>query len=360
LLQRFIATRDESAFALLVRRHSVMVWGVCKRVLGHDQDAEDAFQATFTVLVRKAASIRPQSLLGNWLYGVAHQVAVKARAMNAKRMSREKQFPVPLANAAEKPDAWQELQPILDQELSLLPEKYRAVLVLCDLEGKTRKGVAVQLGIPEGTVAGRQARAQTMLAKRLARHGFTASGGTLAALLAQSAAAAAAPPSVIASAIMLGSILATGGVISARVAMLAEGVVKAMFLTNLQSTLAVVRVIFGVVAGVASLGGVFAQGNGQKPGALPEKENPPVQVKGKAGSKPQPVEAGRERLVGTWRVINDAGLPQDETWTIRTDRILIGAVAASAREAPKSGVGGRLNGAGTGGPQGSPATDRPI
>src|SRR5262249_11436145 len=173
LLQRYVAERDEVAFAALVRRHSAMVWGVCKRVLSHDQDAEDAFQATFTVLVRKAASIRPQSLLGNWLYGVAHQVAVKARAMNARRMSREKQLSAPLANAAAKADAWQELQSILDQELSLLPEKYRAILVLCDLEGKTRKEAAAQLGVPEGTVAGRQARARTMLAKRLARHGFT-------------------------------------------------------------------------------------------------------------------------------------------------------------------------------------------
>jgi RNA polymerase sigma factor (sigma-70 family) len=249
LLQRFIAKRDESAFALLVRRHSAMVWGVCKRVLGHDQDAEDAFQATFTVLLRKAASIRPQSLLGNWLYGVAHQVAVKARAMNAKRMSREKQLPVPLASAAAKPDAWQELQPILDQELSLLPEKYRAILVLCDLEGKTRKEAAAQLGVPEGTVAGRQARARTMLAKRLARHGFTASGGTLAALLAQSATASAAPPSLVASTIKSASTLATGGVVSARVATLAEGVVKAMFLTKLQSALAVALVFFGLVTG---------------------------------------------------------------------------------------------------------------
>src|SRR5262245_17214385 len=113
LLQRFLAQRDEAAFAALVRRHATMVWGVCKRVLGHDQNAEAAFQATFMVLLRKAATIRPQGSLGNWLYGVAHQVAVKARAMNARRMSREKQLLVPLANAAATQDTWQELQPVL-------------------------------------------------------------------------------------------------------------------------------------------------------------------------------------------------------------------------------------------------------
>src|SRR5262245_44522704 len=131
LLQRFIAERDEAAFAALVRRHAAMVWGVCKRVLGHDQNAEDAFQATFMVLIRKAASIRPPGLLGNWLYGVAHHVAIKAHAMNAKRMSREKQLQVPITNAAAKRNLWQELQPVLDQELSLSPENYRAVIVLC-------------------------------------------------------------------------------------------------------------------------------------------------------------------------------------------------------------------------------------
>src|SRR5260370_41205547 len=169
----------------------VNAYGVCKRVLGHDQNAEDAFQATFMVLLRKAASVRPQSLLGHWLYGVANQVAIKARAMNAKRMSREKQLPVPIANAAAKQGAWQELQPLLDQELGLLPEKYRVIIVLCDLEGRTRKEAAHCLGVPEGTVAGRQARARAMLAKRLARHGFAVAGGSLAALLSHAAGSAA-------------------------------------------------------------------------------------------------------------------------------------------------------------------------
>jgi RNA polymerase sigma factor (sigma-70 family) len=273
LLQRYVAERDEAAFASLVRRHAAMVWGVCKRVLGHDQHAEDAFQATFMVLVRKAASIRPQSLLGNWLYGVAHQVAVKARAMNAKRMSREKQLPVPIANAAVKPDAWQELQPLLDQELGLLPEKYRVIIVLCDLEGRTRKEAARCLGVPEGTVAGRQARARAMLAKRLARHGCAVAGGSLAALLSQ-AAASAAPASTVASTIKSASVLAAGGSIAASVAALTEGVVKAMFLSKLKSAVGILLFVLGVSLSAASLSGVFAQGNSDKLHATANEQEP--------------------------------------------------------------------------------------
>jgi RNA polymerase sigma factor (sigma-70 family) len=215
------------------------------------------------VLVRKAASIRPQSLLGNWLYGVANQVAAKARAMNAKRMSREKQLPVPIANAVAKLDAWQELQPLLDQELDLLPEKYRVILVLCDLEGKTRKQAAHYLGVPEGTVAGRQARARAMLAKRLARHGFAVSGGSLAGLLSQSA-APAAPASTVASTIKSASLLAGGGALTANVAALTEGVVKAMFLSKLKSAVGIMLFVLGVGLSAASLSGVFAQGESDK------------------------------------------------------------------------------------------------
>lgn len=265
LLQWFIAERDEAAFAALVRRHGAMVWGVCQRILRQDQDAEDAFQATFIVLLRKAASIHPPSMLGNWLYGVAHQVSVKARAMNAKRMIREKQSPLPLANAEAKQDPWRELKLLLDQELSLLPEKYRAIIVLCDLEGKTRKEAAAQLAVPEGTVAGRQARARAMLAKRLARRGVTVSAATLAGMMADNAVAAAAPASAVASTIKSASVVAAGGVISANVAALAEGVVKSMFLSKLKSVLTVVLVVLGL--GMTTFGlSVLADGwsNGQR------------------------------------------------------------------------------------------------
>src|SRR5205823_3225276 len=171
LLEDYLSRRDEAALAALVLRHGPMVWGVCCRVLRNHQDAEDAFQVTFLVLVRKAASVKPRELLANWLYGVAHQTALKARATAAKRRARERQvMEMPEPEVAPQ-DLWHDLQPLLDQELSRLPDKYRIPIVLCDLEGKTRREAARRIGCPEGTVAGRLARARRMLAKRMARHG---------------------------------------------------------------------------------------------------------------------------------------------------------------------------------------------
>jgi RNA polymerase sigma factor (sigma-70 family) len=132
LLARFLATRDEAAFAALVRRHGPMVLGVCRRLLRHTQDAEDAFQAAFLVLARKAASVLKQEAVGSWLYMVAYRTAQRARAGQARRRAREKQMcemPHPEARPAEAQD-W---RPLLDQELSRLPEKYRTAIVLCDL-----------------------------------------------------------------------------------------------------------------------------------------------------------------------------------------------------------------------------------
>src|SRR5262249_52969448 len=196
LLDSYLRSREEPALAALVRRHGAMVWGVCRRVLDNHHDAEDAFQATFLVLVRKAASIVRRESVANWLYGVAVQTARKARATAALRAAREKQgIPMPQP-AASPPRARRDLAPLLDQELSALPDKYRAPIVLCDLEGKPRGGAGGRLGCPEGTVAGRLARARVLLARRLARHGIALSGGALAALLGQHAACAAVPAAV--------------------------------------------------------------------------------------------------------------------------------------------------------------------
>src|SRR6266853_432622 len=178
LLARFLSSRDDNALAALVRRHAPMVWGVCCRLLYNRHDAEDAFQATFLVLVRKAADV-PRQAVANWLYGVARQTAVRVRATAAKRGRRETQVVnMPEPTGTEVRDA--DWQSVLDEELSRLPDHYRGVLVLCDLEGMTRKDAARQLGLPEGTVASRLARARALLARRLARHGLAVSGGTLA------------------------------------------------------------------------------------------------------------------------------------------------------------------------------------
>ncbi len=190
LLQSFIDRGDEGAFETLVHRHGAAVLGVCRRVLCHQQDAEDAFQATFLVLARKAASIVSQETVGNWLYGVAYRTARKAKVANARRRNRETQAATMLRQEHKTNEVWLDLQPLLDRELHTLPAKYRSPIVLCDLEGKTRPEAARQLGWPEGTLSWRLASARSMLAKRLERRGVTLSAGALGLAIAQNASAA--------------------------------------------------------------------------------------------------------------------------------------------------------------------------
>jgi RNA polymerase sigma factor (sigma-70 family) len=257
LLTRFLSYRDNDALAALVHRHAPMVWGVCRRLLRSPHDAEDAFQATFLVLVRKATTVMPREMVGNWLYGVAHQTAVRLRATAAKRGVREMQMikmPEPVVAEARV----DELLLLLDQELSCLPEKYRVMIVLCDLESKTRIEVARQLSIPEGTVASRLARARIMLAKRLTQRGVALSGGALAAVIAQQAASAGVPNSVVVSTIKAASLIAAGktaatGLVSAKVAALTEGVMKAMLFNKLKAAIAVVLILSFVVTGATIL-----------------------------------------------------------------------------------------------------------
>jgi len=223
-----------------------MVWSVCRRLLLH-HDAEDAFQATFLVLVRKAAAIVPRDMLANWLYGVAHQTALHARRTAARRRARERQVTAIADPAVTEQEVWRDLQPLLDQELSRLPDNYRVAIVLCDLEGKTRRDAARQLGCPEGTLAARLARARVMLAKRLARHGLAVSAGALAAEMSQKAASAVVPTSVVSGTIKAAILVAAGQTVAAgaisEVAALTEGVLKTMLITKLKITTAVLLAV---------------------------------------------------------------------------------------------------------------------
>jgi RNA polymerase sigma factor (sigma-70 family) len=143
LLECFVTRRDEAAFEALVRRHGPMVLGVCRRLLRHPQDAEDAFQVTFLVLARKAKALRQGDLVGNWLYGTACRAAQEVKA--ARRRVQERQVsPMPEPVTVEEADVWRDLRPILDQELNRLPDRYRVAVVLCDLEGGTRREVAAR------------------------------------------------------------------------------------------------------------------------------------------------------------------------------------------------------------------------
>jgi RNA polymerase sigma factor (sigma-70 family) len=276
LLDGFLLRHDADAFALLVRRHGPMVLGVCRRVLGNEADAEDAFQATFLVLVRKAAAVVPRAQVGNWLYGVAVNTARKAKAMIHNRRIKERQAATQ-ARSEEATDNWQQWQALLDEELSRLPDKYRIPIVLCDLEGKAIKEAARQLGWPQGTVASRLSRGRALLAQRLQRGGLLLSGGALAAFLSERAATAAVPGSLVSSTVEAASVFAAGsaaaGGVSASVVALTEGVLKAMLMTKLKIAMGLIAVAVTLGVGAA---GVGYQVRADEGGASPPEPTRPL------------------------------------------------------------------------------------
>jgi RNA polymerase sigma factor (sigma-70 family) len=265
LLDRFLTDRDEVAFEALVRRHGPMVLGVCQRLLHHAHDAEDAFQATFLVLIRKATTILPRDRVGAWLYGVARQTARKASATRRRRQTRESTDATLPERCGPVPPAVSDEEVLLERELAALPEKYRAVLLLCDREGLTRPEAAAALGWPEGTVSSRLSRAREMLAKRLARHGVSLPAGALAM-------GGSVPLGLVQTTTQAASALAvgTGGAISAPVVALMEGVLQTMMPMKF-------KFVAAVVVAVGLFG--FACGAGMLPGQKPPREvasTPPV------------------------------------------------------------------------------------
>jgi RNA polymerase sigma factor (sigma-70 family) len=316
LLADYLNRRDEAALAALVRRHAPLVWGVCRRILRNYHDAEDAFQATFLVFVRKAASITSRDLLANWLYGVAHQTALNVRKTGAKRMARDRQVAEVPESEAVPQELWHELRSLLDQELSRLPDKYRVLIVLCDLEGATRKDAARQLGVPEGTVAGRLARARALLARRLARHGAVLSGGLLAVLLAQNGASAGVPSSVVSSTIRAATLLTAGpgaaaGVVSTHVAALTEGVLNTMLLTKFKAATVVLLAVALLATGA---GWLTHQALAERPIDKAAKDADP---------KPRPEVSGTVKAVdpthNTVTLHPSKEFPEQQTFTVAAD-----------------------------------------
>jgi RNA polymerase sigma factor (sigma-70 family) len=237
LVGRFVRSRDAAAFAELVRRHGPTVLAVCRRAAGDDHLADDAFQATFLVLARRAADVRPRAAVGAFLHGVAHRTALRARAMAARRRAREapvSTLPEPAVPSTCPADA--EALRALDEEIARLPEHLRAAVVLVELEGRPRREVAGQLGVPEGTLSSRLAKARKVLAGRLRRRGF--------ALPAALLAAAAVPPGLARAAARL----AGPGSVSPKVAALAAGVVRVMFLAKLKRVAAGAALALAAVA----------------------------------------------------------------------------------------------------------------
>lgn len=239
LLERFYSRRDEDAFVMLLKRHGPMVMGVCQRMLPDAHDAEDVFQATFLVLVRKARSISQPERLAHWLYGVAYRTALRARCDAAKRRFHEHR-------AAESRDStlngdfmWRDLRPILDEEINRLPQRYQAPVVLCYFGGKTKEEAARILNLPVGTVSSRLARARQKLRVRLNRRGLTLSAGIVASALTSQSMATPVSTLLIEATTKAGLAIAVGhtlasGLVSTKVISLTEGVVKSMFLSELK------------------------------------------------------------------------------------------------------------------------------
>jgi RNA polymerase sigma factor (sigma-70 family) len=287
LLDRFIADRDEAAFAALVERHAPMVLGVCRRVLRHAHDAEDACQATFLVFARKAASVRKRESLASWLHGVAYHVATRLKRDLARRGAREALRPEAAQADVAVEACWRELRGLLDDELARLPARYRSPLVLCYLEGRTRDEAAQQLGWSLTTFRGRLERGRERLRARLIRRGLTLSAALFAGALGESSASAAPPPAFVVRTVKAALLYAAGRAapdgFSVQAVALAEGVLKTMLLSKLKFVTAALVAL--AVLG-ASAAGLMQRALADKPAAAPAQQpaaerpaDPPAKAK---------------------------------------------------------------------------------
>jgi RNA polymerase sigma factor (sigma-70 family) len=292
LLNRFARDGDGRAFAALVERYGGMVLGVCRRVVGHEQDAEDAFQATFIVLARKAAAIRRRESIGPWLYGVAHRVGRKARESSVRR-DRVTSLDEALAAGPMADEADAELRLAVDAAVRELPPRFLRPVVLCYLQGQSTEDAARALGCPRGTILSRLARARERLRVQLTRRGVVLTAAAVTAALAAQRATAAVPLPLAYSTIQAATPAA--GAVSARAAVLAKGVLTAMWVSKVIRVAAVVAV---VTAGGAGFWATRAWAD-----------------------KPPAKEAKPATLEGTWQVMtfskdgNEA--PKEEAETIK-------------------------------------------
>ena len=272
LLRRFADARDEDAFAELMRRHGPLVLSVCRRVLGHEQDAEDAFQAAFLVLARKAGSIRKGESVGSFLYGVAYRIAMKERGKRAQRRRREQQAGQAMPTSPLSEAAFRELQLLLDEGLNRLPEKYRTPFVLCCLEGKSKSEAARELGWKEGTVSSRLAQARKQIQQFLSQRGVTLSAVLTAAGIAENTASACVPPLLAASSVRVAMLFASGtsaAMATAKAAQLAETLLRSMAALPWKTATALLMAVSLAVGGAGMA--YHAEGEKQAPASEPPK-----------------------------------------------------------------------------------------
>lgn len=290
LLSRYRKGRDQDAFGALVRRHGPMVFGVCKRVLRDPHAADDAFQATFLVLAKRADRVHPPDRLGPWLYGVAYRTAMKARGRAFRRQQVEQAYATEAANRSLAPsDELADLRPLIDEQLNALPEKYRAPLVLCGVQGLNKAAAATCLGLPEGTVSSRLARAREMLRDRLTRRGVVVPATVLGTLLTADALRAAVPSALTAAAAEVGA----SALVSPTVFTLSHEVLRSMTLFKLKVMCAVAMAV-GLTGGGFGLYAIRADEKkpvpqGEKPAAQPAK---PAVKPAPDGEKPKPAPDG--------------------------------------------------------------------
>jgi RNA polymerase sigma factor (sigma-70 family) len=332
LLEWFARANEEAPFTALVRRHGPMVWGVARRVLPHIHDAEDVFQATFLLLARKAASVRKAGSVGSFLHGVAHRLALKLRLQQARRQARERRAADMRQTRPGGETSLSEVQAALDAALAKLPEKYRAALVLCYLEGKTQEEAARHLGCPLATLRTRVARGRKLLRDRLAKGGLTLSAAGLAALLIAGA-APAAPPAALARVAARAAVPFAAGqpaaaLCSAQAAGLVAGGLRMMFLTKAKTATALLLAA-GLVAGAAALmQHLTAAGQAAEPAAATSPKPPAADEQGdRVEVSGQVVDPDGKPVAGAKVVFQQRGtkgelpgfLPEPATGTTDTD-----------------------------------------
>jgi RNA polymerase sigma factor (sigma-70 family) len=294
LLSRFLTQHDEAAFAVLVRRHGPMVLGVCRRVLGNAPDADDAFQAAFVVLVRKASTLTNRPCLGTFLYTAALHASLKVRTMASRRKAKEAQASRP--EPTMEPAIGDEWSQVLDEELAKLPEKYRDPVVLCELEGVSRREAAARLGIPEGTISSRLATAHRMLEKRLKMRGFSTVTGA-ALFSSQTFAHMGQVPDLLLTSVVRA---ATSGA-PAQISQLATEVTKMFLLSKLKLgtiVLANISMLLGVGVWVAQHS--TAAEEQAKTASIPKKANADVEEAKRIRENVQK-ERDQELIQGLWQ-----------------------------------------------------------